>query len=83
MALARELGLKGITAKTVSPDFIDETGMTAEFDTERVGPIASQIPLQRPGRGEDIANEVGWQTSAQADHVTGMTLPVNGGWRFY
>jgi 3-oxoacyl-[acyl-carrier protein] reductase len=83
MALARELGPQGITVNTVAPGFIEDTGMTAEFDAARVGQIASQIPLQRPGRGEDIANAVSWLASAQADYVTGMTLPVNGGWRFY
>jgi 3-oxoacyl-[acyl-carrier protein] reductase len=82
LALARELGPKGITVNTVAPGFIGETGMTAEFDAERVGQIAAQIPLQRAGRAEDIANAVAWLASAQADYVTGTTLPVNGGWRF-
>lgn len=83
MALARELGPKGITVNTVAPGFIEDTGQTSVFGVDRIQKIVSLIPLHRPGRGEDIANAVAWLASPQADYVTGMTLPVNGGWRFY
>jgi 3-oxoacyl-[acyl-carrier protein] reductase len=32
---------------------------------------------------DDVANAVAWLASPQSSYVTGMTLPVNGGWRFY
>lgn len=83
MALARELGPRGITVNTVAPGFTAETGQTSEWTEDRIGPILAQIPLQRAGKTLDIANAVSWLCSPQANYVTGMTLPVNGGWRFY
>lgn len=83
LALARELGPLGITVNTVAPGFIEETGQTSRFDPERVRKIALQIPLNRAGRVDDVASAVAWLASAEAGYVTGMTLPVNGGWRFY
>lgn len=83
LALARDLGSRGITVNTVAPGFIGETGQTSAFDPERIKRIISTVPLERPGKGEDIANAVAWLASEQSSYVTGMTLPVNGGWRFY
>ena len=45
--------------------------------------ILAQVPLKRLGTVEDISNAVAWLASSQSSYVTGMTLPVNGGWRFY
>lgn len=83
LALARDLGSRGITVNTIAPGFIEETGQTSVFDPERIKKIISTIPLERPGTGDDIANAVAWLASEQASYLTGMTLPVNGGWRFY
>jgi len=83
LALARELGPRGITANTVAPGFTAGTGQTSEWTAERTGPILAQVPLGRAGTPEDIANAVSWLCSEQAGYVTAMTLPVNGGWRFY
>ncbi len=83
MALARELGPKGITVNTIAPGFIQETGQTSVFDAERIKRIVTLIPMGRAGEGDDIANAAVWLASPQSSYVTGMTLPVNGGWRFY
>jgi 3-oxoacyl-[acyl-carrier protein] reductase len=83
LALARELGPRGITVNTIAPGFVQETGFTTVFEPERIKTIVSQIVLGRAGIGEDIANAVAWIASDQASYVTGVTLPVNGGWRFY
>ena len=63
--------------------FTAGTGQTAEWTDERIAPILAAIPLKRPGQTEDIAQAVAWLCSPKASYVTGMTLPVNGGWRFY
>jgi len=83
LALARELAPRGITVNTVAPGMTAETGQTSHWDAARVGAILAQIPLNRLGTIEDVANAVAWLASSQASYVTGMTLPVNGGWRFY
>lgn len=83
LALARELGPRGINVNTVAPGMTADTGQTANWDESRTAPILAQIPLKRLGMVDDIANAVAWLSSPESSYVTGMTLPVNGGWRFY
>ena len=83
LALARELAPRGINVNTVAPGMTADTGQTAHWDEARVSGILAQVPLKRLGTVEDIANAVAWLASPESAYVTGMTLPVNGGWRFY
>ena len=83
LALARELGPRGINVNTVAPGMTADTGQTAHWDEARTAPIVAQIPLRRLGVVDDVANAVAWLASPQSSYITGMTLPVNGGWRFY
>lgn len=82
LALARELAPRGINVNTVAPGITADTGQTSHWDEARISGILAQVPLKRLGTVEDIANAVAWLASAQASYITGMTLPVNGGWRF-
>jgi len=83
LSLARELAPRGINVNTVAPGMTAETGQTSDWDEARIGGILAQVPLKRLGTVEDISNAVAWLASPQSSYVTGMTLPVNGGWRFY
>jgi 3-oxoacyl-[acyl-carrier protein] reductase len=83
LALARELAPRGVNVNTVAPGMTANTGQTAHWDTARVSGILAQVPLNRLGSVQDIANAVAWLASPESSYVTGMTLPVNGGWRFY
>ena len=83
LALARELAPRGINVYTVAPGFTQDTGQGSSFDEARIAKIVEKIPLGRPGQSADIANAVAWLASPESSYVTGMTLPVNGGWQFY
>lgn len=83
LALARELGPRGINVFTVAPGYIAETGQSSGLGPARVAQVVGQIPLGRPGKGEDVASAVAWLASPESSYITGMTLPVNGGWQFY
>lgn len=83
LALARELAPRGINVNTVAPGMTADTGQTSHWDEARISGILAQVPLKRLGTVDDIANAVAWLASAESSYVTGMTLPVNGGWRFY
>lgn len=39
-----------------------------------------RVPMRRLGRPEDIANAVAFLCSEQARYITGIPLPVDGGW---
>ena len=83
--LAKELGKFGVTANAVAPGFI-ATDMTAAT-AERVGmgfedfqsAAASQIPVQRVGRPEDIADAIAYFSNERAGFVSGQVLYVAGG----
>jgi 3-oxoacyl-[acyl-carrier protein] reductase len=83
--LAIELGKFGVTANAVAPGFI-ATDMTAAT-AARVGmgfeefqaAAATQIPVQRVGRPEDVANAVAFFAGDDAGFVSGQVLYVAGG----
>ena len=77
-SLAREVGSRAITVNTVAPGFID-TDMTRELSEEQRAALKLQIPLERLGAPEDIAQTVLFLASPGAGYITGETLHVNGG----
>lgn len=77
-SLAREIGSRNITVNAVAPGFID-TDMTRELPDEQREALISQIPLNRLGDPQDIANAVAFLAAPQSSYITGETLHVNGG----
>ena len=75
-ALAKELGWSGIRVNSVSPGVID-TPMNAHFSAEDMQSLKEEIPMGRIGTGEDVAKAVLYLE--ENDYVTGIDLPVNGG----
>lgn len=79
--LAVELGPQGVRVNTIAPGYI-ETPMTAqvlgqdEFRAQKL----SRIPLQRFADGDDVADVVLFLVSDAARYVTGVVLPVDGGY---
>ena len=76
--LARELAVRGIRVNAVAPGLID-TEMTASVPEKIKEQFLSQIPLQRIGRPEEVAEVVWWLCSEGASYITGQTIHVNGG----
>lgn len=75
-ALAKELGWSGIRVNSVSPGVID-TPMNAHFSPEEMQSLQEEIPMGRIGTGEDVAKAVLYLE--ENEYVTGIDLPVNGG----
>ena len=61
-----------------SPGFI-ETDMLKDLDEAYLCAIASEIPLQRLGKTEEIASLVKFLASDEANYITGQTVHINGG----
>lgn len=74
---AAEMGKYGITVNIVAPGPI-QTGYLTPKDEEE---IASQTPLGRVGKPEDVADVVVFLASEQARWITGQLIYVGGGWR--
>lgn len=77
-SLAREIGSRGITVNAVAPGFID-TDMTRALPEKAREELLKQIPLNRLGQAEEIANAVAFLASDDAAYITGETINVNGG----
>ena len=53
--------------------------MTKEISEGNEDLLASQIPLGRLGKPDEIAEVVGFLASDQSNYITGQTIHVNGG----
>ncbi|MGE7437842.1 MULTISPECIES: 3-oxoacyl-ACP reductase FabG [Kitasatospora] len=83
--LAIELGKFGVTANAVAPGFIatDMTAATAarvgmEFEAFKQA-AATQIPVNRVGVPEDVANTISFLAGEAAGFVSGQVIYVAGG----
>ncbi|GGY88082.1 MULTISPECIES: 3-oxoacyl-ACP reductase FabG [Shewanella] len=77
-SLAKEVASRQITVNAIAPGFI-QTDMTDELTEEQQKAIMSQVPMERLGQAQEIANAVLFLASDAAAYITGETLHVNGG----
>ncbi len=75
---AREMAKRNVTVNAVAPGFI-ATAMTDALPEKVREELAAQIPLERLGSAEDIANAVTFLASEASAYITGHVLSVNGG----
>lgn len=75
---ARELAKRNVTVNAVAPGFI-ATAMTDALPEKTRQELAAQIPLERLGTAEDIANVVVFLSAERSGYVTGQVIGVNGG----
>ncbi len=75
---ARELAKRNITVNAVAPGFI-ATAMTDALPEKVKADLTAQIPMERLGSADDIANAVLFLASEAAGYITGHVLAVNGG----
>jgi 3-oxoacyl-[acyl-carrier protein] reductase len=76
--LAREFASRNINVNAVAPGFI-KTAMTDKLSDADKEKLSTQIPMQRLGNPEDVANAVLFLSSSLADYMTGEVLAVDGG----
>lgn len=76
-SLAKELA-PSIRINCIAPGIIS-TDMTKTLLEQEGGNLLKNIPLQRFGTPEDIANVVAFLASDYASYITGQTIVVDGG----
>jgi len=77
-SLAREVGVRGITVNAIAPGFI-ETDMTDKLPEDQKASLASQIPMNRLGTVDEIAQAVLFIAGDGASYITAQTIHINGG----
>lgn len=80
--LATEWAARGITVNAVSPGYI-RTPLTDSLIKKGLvneDGIRRRTPMGKLGRPEDIAHAVRFLASPEAGFITGVNIPVDGGW---
>lgn len=77
-ALAKEVGLSGITVNCVAPGVIN-TDMNGHLSPEIISELKEETPLNRIGTPQDVAETVLFLASEKASFITGQTISVDGG----
>jgi len=80
-ALANEWAARGVNVNAIAPGYIATDNTQAlQDDPDRSRSILERIPAGRWGRGDDLAGATVFLCSSASDYVSGITLPVDGGW---
>lgn len=77
-SIAREYAHRNIQVNAVAPGFID-TAMSQAIPQKDREFLIKQIPMERLGTPEDVAEAVLFLSSSAADYITGQVLNINGG----
>lgn len=79
IGLAREVATEGIRVNAVRPGIIDTEIHASGGEPERVAQMREQVPMQRGGSADEVAQAIVYLLSEDASYSTGATLDVTGG----
>lgn len=80
-ALSNEWSSRGVTVNAIAPGyFATDNTHDLRRDPDRSKQILDRIPAGRWGEPSDIGGAAVFLASSAADYVTGVVLPVDGGW---
>lgn len=80
-ALSNEWVGRGVTVNAIAPGYIATDNTQAlQDDPDRSRSILERIPAARWGQPSDLAGAAVFLASPASDYVSGVVLPVDGGW---
>ena len=80
-ALANEWAPRGVNVNAIAPGYIATDNTQAlRADPARSTAILDRIPAGRWGNADDLAGAAVFLASHASDYVSGIVLPVDGGW---
>jgi 2-deoxy-D-gluconate 3-dehydrogenase len=80
-ALANEWAAKGVNVNAIAPGYIATDNTQAlQDDPDRSRSILERIPAGRWGAAGDLGGAAVFLASPASDYVSGVVLPVDGGW---
>lgn len=79
LGLAKEVAADGIRVNAVRPGLIETDIHASGGLPDRVRDLAHQVPMQRGGSAEEVANAIVWLLSPEASYTTMSLVEVSGG----
>lgn len=79
LGLAREVAGDGIRVNAVRPGLIETDIHASGGLPDRVRDLAHQVPMQRGGKAEEVAEAIVWLMSPAASYTTATLMEVSGG----
>ena len=79
IGLAREVATEGIRVNAVRPGIIETDIHASGGQPDRVQQLAPQVPMQRAGSADEVAQAIVWLMSEQSSYTTGAVIDVTGG----
>ena len=75
----RNIRVNSISPGPIETPALEKVGLTAEQVEQAIAHFASQVPLGRRGKPEELAAAVVFLASDESSYITGVDLPVDGG----
>jgi len=79
LGLAKEVASEGIRVNAVRPGIIDTEIHASGGIPDRVQQMAPQVPMQRAGSAEEVAEAIVWLLSDASSYTTASIVDVTGG----
>lgn len=79
IGLAREVGGEGVRVNAVRPGLIETEIHASGGLPDRVRDLKHQVPMQRGGRADEVAQAIVWLLSDAASYTTMTLMDVSGG----
>ena len=79
LGLAREVAAEGVRVNAVRPGIIATDIHASGGQPERAQQLSPQVPMQRAGSADEVAQAIVWLLSPAASYTTGALLDVSGG----
>ena len=79
IGLAKEVAAEGIRVNAVRPGIIETDIHASGGLPNRAHDVAPQVPMQRAGSADEVAQSIVWLLSDAASYTTGALLDVTGG----
>ena len=79
IGLAKEVASEGIRVNAVRPGIIETDIHASGGLPDRARDVAPQVPMQRAGSAEEVAESIVWLLGESSSYTTGALLDVTGG----
>jgi NAD(P)-dependent dehydrogenase (short-subunit alcohol dehydrogenase family) len=79
VGLSKEVAAEGIRVNAVRPGIIDTEIHASGGEPDRAQLLGAQVPMQRPGSADEVAQAIVWLLGPHSSYTTGTLLDVSGG----